>query len=132
MNMASTIIEQFRYECDGWMRLLSFFQEENIYLQKRLFEMVRGTINNTTLQQAENLQTNILEHDDIIKELHHAIAQQDRQLKHYAQNKPLDLAELMKSQNELRKQIWKEEWLFNGLQANFSGYVEGMSLGIKD
>jgi hypothetical protein len=132
MNMASTIIEQFRYECDGWMRLLSFFQEENMYLQKRLFEMVRGTINNTVLQQAENLQTNILEHDDIIKELNHAIAQQDRQLMEYGQNKPLNLAELMKCQNELRKQIWKEEWFFNGLQANFSGYVEGMSLGVKD
>lgn len=129
--MVSTIIEQYQFECDGWKRLLTFFQEENIYLQKRLFEVVRGAINDALLQQAECFQTNILEHDITIKGLHQDVRQQEGLLAKFTAHKTLPLSEIMQNQSRLRKEIWKEEWLFTGLQSDFNSCVGGMVLTVE-
>ncbi len=78
MNSTDTAkLNQMLYEHQSWLRVVDFFEEENVYLKKRLAEVVYNNTNKDFLALAERYQNLFIIKTNFMQELRHDINEQE-------------------------------------------------------
>lgn len=64
--MVNQKLIQYRWECDEWLRAISFLLQECVFCKNRLAQIAKYKIDNSLLEVLEYLQTLILEQEGIL------------------------------------------------------------------
>ncbi len=118
--------EQFLQECGGWIRLLDFFKQENIYLKNRLSFVVDHKSENDFLPLAEQFQNQFILKDDFITEIAQDVKKQQAILTDCTEKKiPAD-EKLLKKQQKLRNEIEFFEKDFSANKNQFNKFISSV------
>ena len=113
--------EQFLQECAGWIRLLDFFQQENIYLKNRLSLVVDYKSETDFLPLAEQFQNQFILKDEFITEITQDVKKQQTMLT------GLNAEEnLIKKQQKLRNEIEFLEKDFSTIKNQFNKFISSV------
>jgi len=121
--MSAKQIRRFEYESDTWKRQLSFFREENIYLKKRLIELLQEELGPVDLEAAESFQTLFIEQDKLINILSNSVAEFDRLLKRELFGRESLLRTVTLEHLHIGKKIAVAEAAFDRLKRRFNNYT---------
>lgn len=118
--------EQFLQECAGWIRLLDFFKQENIYLKTRLSAVVDHKAETDFLPLAEQFQSEFILKDEFIKEITLDVKKQQAMLTDLAlKNIPAE-EKLNKQQQKLRNEIEFLEKDFSVNKNQFNKFISSV------
>ena len=118
--------EQFLQECAGWIRLLDFFKQENIYLKTRLSVVVDHKAESDFLPLAEQFQSEFILKDEFIKEITLDVKKQQAMLTDLAlKNIPAE-EKLNKQQQKLRNEIEFLEKDFSVNKNQFNKFISSV------
>ncbi|MBS1513351.1 MAG: hypothetical protein JST86_21115 [Bacteroidetes bacterium] len=121
-DIGTAKLDEYRYECRSWQRLLDFFKQENAFLKTRLSEVVDGTSDRDFLALAEHFQNQFIIKDEFMDELKHDVNEMENSIK-AVRNKQKPFSEKVESkQNKLRNEIDYLEKSFLQLKNEFNRY----------
>ena len=118
--------EQFLQECAGWVRLLDFFKQENIYLKNRLSFVVDHKAENDFLPLAEQFQNQFILKDDFITEIAQDVKKQQTILTDSTEKKIAADEKLIKKQQKLRNEIEFFEKDFSANKNQFNKFISSV------
>lgn len=121
--MSAKQIRRFEYESDTWKRQLSFIREENIYLKKRLIEILKEKLSPADLEAAESFQTLFIEQDKLVTILGNSVAEFDRLLKRELFEDGALLRTVMLEHLHIDRKISEAEASFDSLKRRFNNYM---------
>lgn len=121
--MSAKQIRRFEYESDTWKRQLSFIREENIYLKKRLIEILKEKLSPADLEAAESFQTLFIEQDKLVTILGNSVAEFDRLLKRELFEDGALLRTVMLEHLHIDRKISEAEASFDNLKRRFNNYM---------
>ena len=113
--------EQFLQECAGWIRLLDFFQQENIYLKNRLSLVVDYKSETDFLPLAEQFQNQFISKDEFITEITQDVKKQQTMLTGLTAEE-----KLIKQQQKLRNEIEFLEKDFSTIKNQFNKFISSV------
>lgn len=113
--------EQFLQECAGWIRLLDFFQQENIYLKNRLSLVVDYKSETDFLPLAEQFQNQFILKDEFITEITQDVKKQQIMLTGLTAEE-----KLIKTQQKLRNEIEFLEKDFSTIKNQFNKFISSV------
>ncbi|MFM1961880.1 MAG: hypothetical protein RLZZ172_725 [Bacteroidota bacterium] len=95
---------QYIYEITAWIRLIEFFNQENIHMKNRLSVVIEGIYNKEHVAMAEHFQNQFIVKDDVYDHMLHDL---NKQVTKWQQNTicPPILNDLKKSHANLCRQI---------------------------
>ena len=123
VNKNTAKLDQYRYECSTWLRLLEFFKQENAFLKTRLSEVVDRNTDREFLALAEHFQNQFIIKDEFMDELRHDVNEIERGVKDtnsYIKNTD---SKLDARQNKLRNEMEYLEKNFTQLKNDFNKYL---------
>jgi len=112
----------FQEENDCWRRVLAFLQAENNYLKVRLAHLVNGEISKKFLAQAESLQSELIQNDELIALTRSALSEFDNYLNRYSENNR-GIEDVSKRHEKLRQQMDHLEYNFSKNRAKFNEHL---------
>lgn len=118
--------EQFLQECAGWIRLLDFFKQENIYLKNRLSFVVDHKAETDFLPLAEQFQNQFILKDEFITEISQDVKKQLAMLADTAEKKITEEEKLAKTQQKLRNEIEFLEKDFSSNKNQFNKFISSV------
>jgi len=118
--------EQFLQECAGWMRLLDFFKQENIYLKNRLSFVVDHKAETDFLPLAEQFQSQFILKDEFITEISLDVKKQQTMLADAVIKKEAVEEKLAKTQQKLRNEIEFLEKDFSASKNQFNKFISSV------
>ena len=118
--------EQFLQECAGWIRLLDFFKQENIYLKTRLSGVVDHKAETDFLPLAEQFQSEFILKDEFIKEITMDVKKQQSMITDIAVKKISAEETLNKKQQKLRNEIEFLEKDFSVTKNQFNKFISSV------
>jgi len=118
--------EQFLQECAGWIRLLDFFKQENIYLKTRLSFIVDHTAATDFLPLAEQFQNEFILKDEFITEINKDVKNQQTMLTDSIIKKTQPEEKLVKTQQKLRNEIEFLEKDFSSNKNKFNKFISSV------
>jgi len=121
----SSVIRQYVYETDNWRRLITFFIQENVSFKIRLSEIVDVIPDNEDLATVEKFQEDFLSQDRIVAFLSYELQEQKKLLEKDVCETGELFEDIIKHQQELRKEIKKTEEIFSKMKEEFGEYLAG-------
>ncbi len=118
--------EQFLQECGGWIRLLDFFKQENIYLKNRLSFVLDHKTETDFLPLAEQFQNQFILKDEFITEIIQDVKKQQTMLTDTAVKKIAAEEKLTKTQQKLRNEIEFLEKDFSANKNQFNKFISSV------
>jgi len=115
-------MRQYAYEAKGWVRLLTFFSNEIVYLKTRLSEVLESDTKPHALDHAEKLQEDFLTQDKIIALLTSELKDQIRLLDNKVYERDGTLQIVINNQKRLRVEMNKSAGLFLKIKKEFTEY----------
>jgi hypothetical protein len=122
-TMPELKIKQLQHEIDTWKRLLSFIQEENVYLKNRLADVLKDRFDNRLLEEVDEFQSQFVKADALINLLRNEAAEVESALR-------LDLFEggkikenLETKMTQLQNNLTVAEKEFGALKLKFNNYI---------
>src|SRR5689334_5192292 len=109
------VIHHFQFEIERWLRLLSFFRQENVYFKTRLSALL-GEARNQNLEEAEAMQVNFIRQDEIIHFFEDELKQQMSLLEREKVQDGRIFPQVVRNQRRLRKDLFLEEELFHHME----------------
>lgn len=124
------LINQYRHETDTWRRTLGFITEENINIKNRISEIVKNmnVVEPSSLEAIEYFQNCFVEEDKEIAKLQNRLKENDNLLSRETYEDGKILKSIRHAQEQLRKEIDKNEKSFNRLKSEFNKYLSEILL----
>lgn len=116
-------ILQFREESDSWKRVLQFLQSENNYLKLRLAHILAHEISPKFLAEAEHLQHQLIQKDEIIALNKMTVSGFDKCLDREHSLNGSHIKEIINQQRKIRKQIEIAEEKFSEHRAEVNDFL---------
>jgi hypothetical protein len=116
-------IQQFCEESDSWKRALQFLQSENNYLKLRLAHILANEVSPKLLAQAENLQHQLIQKDEIIALNKMAVSDFDKYVNHEYPVYGNNIKEIINRHRRARRQIEMSEGKFSEHRAMVNDYL---------
>lgn len=122
MSDEKLLINQYRHETETWRRTLGFITEENITIKNRISEIVRNmnAVEPSSLEAIEFFQNCFVEEDKEISRLRSRLKENDNLLSHETYVDGKILKNIRHAQEQLRKEMDKNEKSFNRLKSDFN------------
>lgn len=118
--------EQFLNECQSWLRLLDFFEQENSHLKTRLSEVLDHNTDKDFLAMAEHYQNQFILKDEFFDEILHDVKDQQKKLDDLSIKKALPAEKLITKQQKLRNEISYLEKDFINAKNEFNKYLSSV------
>jgi hypothetical protein len=112
-------ISNYKKEIAGWERLISSFQQENVYLKSRLAELVNECYENDMLYSAESFLDDFMSHDKMISFFGDELRLQSTMINNSLSADAHLLARLKENQRRLRMDFKKAEKSFFKMKEGF-------------
>jgi hypothetical protein len=119
-----TIIKEYQIEAENWLHTLGFYQQENVTFKTTLSDKVNASTDSTPLIPEEQFNESFVEQDYIIRFLTDEVKEQLKLLAREVYEDGLLLREIERRQRKLRKDMKKEEDIFDNLRSRFLSYIE--------
>jgi hypothetical protein len=121
-----SLLRQFVYELEQWVRLLSFLKQENVIYKSRLAEVVSRIDDHESLRQAEKFHDDFLSQDQAIDFLFLELRKHRKLLEKDLHSGGELLNEVQKNQKKLGNDIQRTEEIFSGLKKTFSEFLDSL------
>ena len=118
-----TIINEYQIEAEKWLHILGFYQQENVLFKTRLSDRVNSTSETIPLMPEEQFNESFIEQDYIIKFLSAEVHEQLKLLERDIYEDGVIFQEVEKQQRKLRKDMKKEQEIFENLRERFQSYM---------
>jgi predicted RNase H-like nuclease (RuvC/YqgF family) len=122
-SMPELKIKQIQHEIDTWKRLLSFMQEENVYLKNRLSEVLKDRFDNSLLEEVDDYQSSFIKADELITFFRNEAAEIESAL-HLEIFKGRKIKQTLENKMALLQiKLTNAEKEFSALKLKFNNYI---------
>lgn len=123
--MSAITLQQIQ-ETACWKRTLFFMKEETIILKNRIAEIVKGTIDTSSLAEIEKFQSSFINEDVLIGLFRNDLAELDQLFKDETGKTKKNKIEINSMLVKLRNNFEIAEKRFSKLKSDFNGYASGL------
>lgn len=121
--MQETALNQLKYECDTWKRMLKFLTDENIQLKNKISDILKSNFDKSLLEELEIFQSRFVREDEIINLLRNDIAEVDKfHLREPFENRKI-ADKIERNLQLIRNNISNAEKQFGILKRDFAKYI---------